>query len=84
MIIVLTSLGLTTNDLNSTLGRTGARSPLSFMPVDRTHTINTFHETDSLHGTDDIYMDSQQRTSKHPIRIDNSDRTDLKHDIAVT
>jgi hypothetical protein len=82
MIIVLTSLGLTTNDLNSTLDPTGSKPTISFMTVGQTTTANSLNMDYSMHGNDFMYANTKPTTSS-PTHTDSSDETDLKRDISA-
>ena len=82
MIIVLTSLDLTTNDLNSTLDATVNKGPISFMAVGQTMTANSFSADYSMHGTDVMYANTKPTTGS-PTHTDSSDETDLKHNVST-
>jgi len=82
MIIVLTHLGLTTNDLNSTLDSyaTGSKPPLSFRSVGETTTTHSFYGDRSLHGTDATFMNNLKHVSGKPSPTDSSDTAESKYD----
>jgi hypothetical protein len=74
MIIVLTTLGLTTGDLNSTkdTNTTDSRPPIEFRTVGETATTHSFYVDQSLPGAGPIYMDNIKIVSDHATRTDSS------------
>ncbi|KIM76045.1 hypothetical protein PILCRDRAFT_826699 [Piloderma croceum F 1598] len=73
MIIVLTNLGLTTNDLNSTLEANEiGKSSVAFRTVGETTTAHSFYGDRSLHGAGTLVTDSLKPTPD----LDNSSPTD--------
>jgi len=71
MIIVLTNLGLTTNDLNSTFDSNEFKAPISFMPVGETVTTTSLSGEYSMQGTDNVYINSRKAASVRPIHTDS-------------
>jgi len=71
MIIVLTCLGLTTNDINSTLDPDGFKAPISFITVGENTTSISLCEACSMHGTDTMYTSTAKPNDNCPIHPDD-------------
>jgi len=86
MIIVLTNLGLTTNDLNSTLEAHEVGKPsLAFKTVGETTTAHSFYRDRSLHGAGTLFMDGLKPTPDpdNSLPTDSPDTVEFKYDYTV-
>jgi hypothetical protein len=85
MIIVLTNLGLTTNDLNSTLEANEIGKPsLAFRTVGETTTAHSFYGDRSLQGAG-TFIDGLKPTPDpdNSLPTDSPDTVEFKYDRTV-